>query len=439
MAKTGGEVYWSFYILSSLSEIPRYFFTFFGNLPSGIVYFGTKIVFALAIFFFSALVFLITRDYLKTLLAFIGSYVILFFMGIFPDIVYFIYQIPSGLNGILASYDFNIAQFFATGRKILGLSTQSIAYAFPRNLDFIYFPLFIFFLSILFYSINKNKFFAVLKNARYPQLVTHSGLFFIGAGLGYLSYPQNFSLNIFSLLAGFILLISIWLAWLASVIVNDIYDFGIDGISNADRPLQKKVFTPDEYRQLGIIFFLLSLIGALTVGFHFVVLLLVYQIIAWFYSAEPFRFKKFPGAATFMSALALMAVLFSGFILMSDKQTISGLSFRIIFLFLIAYTISLPIKDMKDIEGDKAYGIWTVPVIFSEKTARYIIAVSLFISYAISVFFLNELRLFWWAMLFGTLTFFTVISKKIKPDKIFWPVLGLIAIYGLILVKIVFL
>ena len=102
-------------------------------------------------------------------------------------------------------------------------------------------------------------------------------------------------------------------------------------------------------------------------------------------------------------------------------------------------TLSLPIKDFKDIEGDRKYQIWTVPVIFGEETGRLITAVGIFISFMLSVFMLNEFRLFWWALLFGIIAFLIVINQKIKPRRLFWWVLGTVAAYGVILIRVLFL
>jgi len=99
----------------------------------------------------------------------------------------------------------------------------------------------------------------------------------------------------------------------------------------------------------------------------------------------------------------------------------------------------LPIKDLKDIEGDRMDGIYTIPVIFGEEKGRLIIGSGVFASFVASVFILNELNAFWWAIIFGAMAFLTVISKKIKAKNIFWPIFGIVSIYGLILVKIVFL
>ena len=127
-----------------------------------------------------------------------------------------------------------------------------------------------------------------------------------------------------------------------------------------------------------------------------------------------------------------------GFILISPQQDLAGFSWRIFFLLLITYTLCLPIKDLKDIKGDKKYGVKTIPVLLGEEKSRLFIGVSFFVSYVLSVFFLNEWNLFWWSLIFGSFSFWTINNKKIAPRRLMWWNLGLVFVYGLILVKIVF-
>jgi 4-hydroxybenzoate polyprenyltransferase len=307
------------------------------------------------------------------------------------------------------------------------------------NLNLLLYPLSLLLLFLIIVLANDKKTIELLKNCRPPQMVYHAGLFFIGMGLGYLAYPGNFSINLASLSAAISILASVWLSWMASVVLNDIHDYEIDAISNPNRPLQKKIVSIDEYRQYGIFLFILAILGGLTVGFKFAGLLFIYQLLAYSYSAKPFRIKRFPLAATFLDATASIIILFLGFLLFSGDQNIIGLSWRIILLILIAFTLSLPLKDFKDIEGDKKYGVWTIPVLFGESNARLIVATGIFISFILSVLFLNEPRLFFWALLFGTLSFLSVATLKTKPRQLPWRVMELVFIYGLILVKIVFL
>lgn len=438
MLKTKGDVFWSFYVIGDVHNLGRQFITVFGDFPSGIVYFGTKITFMIAVLFVAGTVYLKTKNFLKTMLGAFFTYVILFFMGSFPTLFVFAYNFAFGHQKIYEIKGFDVARFFGSPQNILGINSSDFMYAFPYKVELFYFSFLVLSMSVLFFLADKKKFFAIVKNFRYPQMAYHAGLFFLGMGLGYLNFRENFEISVFSLVLALNMVLSIWLAWIASVTANDIYDLEIDRISNPDRPLPKEIFAASEYVQFGIICFFLSLLGGITIGFNFFALLLVYQIIAWFYSAPPFRLKKFPLVATFVSSLASLMVLFLGYILMSSDQTIYTLSWRIILLLVICYTIAIPIKDFKDIEGDKKYGVWTIPVIFGEKNARLIVAIAHFCSYILSVFFLNELKLFFWAIVFGMINYAIVISKKIDPRRIFWWVLVTVAIYLLIMVKIVF-
>ncbi|HRZ94987.1 MAG TPA: UbiA family prenyltransferase [Candidatus Moranbacteria bacterium] len=438
MAKTKGELFWSFYIISGAGDLKNQFLTIFGNLPSGIVYFGTRITFLLAIAMCAGAVYLKTKNWIKTVVSSAVVYIILFFMGSFPSIFFFAYNSVFGTKNFFEIKSFEIAQFFGAPQKILGIDSLTFRHAFAYKVELFYFPILILLLLFLFYLINSKKFFSMIANLRYPQLVYHGGLFFLGIGLGFLNFRENLAINIFSIEAVFVLLTSVFLAWIASVVFNDIYDLEIDKISNPDRPLPKGMFEISEYAQLGAVLFLLSLLGGVTIGFNFFMLLLTYQIIAWFYSSLPFRLKKFPVAATLVSSLASLMVLFLGYILISPDQTVYTLNWRIILLLIVCYTISIPIKDFKDIEGDKKYGIWTIPVIFGKKNARLIVAICHFCSYILSVFLLNERRLFLWALIFGAINYTIVISKKINPRKVFWWVLGTVSVYLLIMIKIIF-
>jgi 4-hydroxybenzoate polyprenyltransferase len=439
MVKTQGQVFWSFYILSSVADLKIQFLTVFGHLPSGIVYFGTRIVFIAAIIFITGLVYFKTKNPIKALITAFAAYVILFFMGSFPSIFsYFYYPIIEKKN-IGEIQAFNIAQLFGTPQKLFGITPMDFKYSFAYKLDLIYFMFLMLLFTILFYMISRQKFWAVLKNFRYPQIIFHTGLYLAGAGLAFLRYPQNLELNIFSLLTVAVLAVSVWLAWKASVVLNDVIDLKIDKISNSWRPLPKEIFSQNDYIQFGLACFLLSLLGGITVGTKFFVLLLAYQVIAWFYSAPPFRLKRFPLVATLASSLALLMVFFLGYILVSDGQTIATLQARIIFLLLITYTLSIPAKDFKDIEGDRKDGVWTVPVIFGEKKAKLIIASAIFVSFMSSVFFINEVRLFWWALIFGIFTFWVMVWGNIKPRRLPGIIISIVAIYGLILTYVVFI
>jgi 4-hydroxybenzoate polyprenyltransferase len=261
--------------------------------------------------------------------------------------------------------------------------------------------------------------------------------------LGWWLYPHNGHNNFFSWVLLLVLSVSVWLAWIASVVPNDIYDYQIDLISNNHRPLQKKIFTLNEYQQLGWILFILSLIGGLTINFTCAAILVSYQIIAWFYSSPPYRLKRFPIVATFFSSLASLLMVFLGFSLFSGEEKLTIFPWRIGWLLLISLTLSLPIKDFRDQEGDKRDGVFTLPVLLGQDRGRMFVGVGIFLSFMLSAFFLNEKNLFWWAMLFGGVAFWLMNApswrKKVTNQNLVWWILGLVSLYGVILVEILFI
>lgn len=434
--KTSGAVFWSFYILGDLAYLKLQFFSFLSHFPSGIVYFGSKIVIFISMFVIGGFIYFQTKNFLRSLFGAFFVYCALFFMGSFPSWLTISYYFFTGSKNISQVGSLDIIQFMGTPTIFFGISFDNMKYSLAHNLNLVYFLFTLFLLSWFFILADSKKFLALLKNARLPQIIYHCGLFFVGFGLGYIQYPNNFNLGFFQILAILVLLVSICLAWLASVAFNDIYDYSIDLISNSSRPLQKNVLNNRLYKEFGVIMFILSVIGGLMIGIKFAGLFIVYQFIAFIYSAPPFRLKQFPVIATFLSAIASLIILFIGFTLFSGDQNLQDLSWRIILLFLITLTLSLPIKDFKDIAGDKKDAIYTIPVIFGEKTGRLIIAINVFISFLLSVFFLNAFDLFWWALLFGGISFFIILSRK--PRELFGDLLILISLYGIILVKTLF-
>ncbi|MDO8240589.1 MAG: UbiA family prenyltransferase [Candidatus Moranbacteria bacterium] len=439
MVKTGGSVYWSFYALDDLAGLWQEFYTFFGHLPSGIVYFGTKIIFILTIFLVGALVLAKTKSFFKALGSAFATYVTMFVLGTLPSWLTMVYYFFEGSKDVIKVTEIDAVQFFGSVHPIFGIESDSLKYAFTNNLNSAYFLLLLFLLGVVFIWESREKAGEMARNVRLPQIIYHAGLLVVGIGLGLFVYPQNLHLNVFSVGAVLIVLLSVWLAWLTSVVVNDLNDYKIDNISNSSRPLQKNIFTQKEYADLGKILFGLSLLGGLVIGLKFAMLLFIYQILAWLYSAKPYRLKRFPIIATFFSALASVVIIFTGFSLFSGDDNIKLFPWRITFLMLAALTLSLPIKDFKDVAGDKADGVWTIPVLFGMEMGKLIVASGIFISYMLSVFFLNEKRLFWWALLLGGIAFLIMTHKKTKPYQMMWLVLGITAIYAVVLVEIVFI
>jgi 1,4-dihydroxy-2-naphthoate octaprenyltransferase len=98
-----------------------------------------------------------------------------------------------------------------------------------------------------------------------------------------------------------------------------------------------------------------------------------------------------------------------GFILVSG---INNFPIRIVYLLMIVITIVFNAKDLKDEESDKKDNIWTIPVIFGEKTGRNIIAILVFLSYLLVPFILGFTKFPILSIIFGSMNFLIIKKKK---------------------------
>lgn len=427
----GSQRCWSFYTFDSISSLFKRFLTFFGSDPSIGITYGVRIEVAIAVIFLIFYFYLKTRNVVKSLAGGLISYTILFILGSFPSWLTFIFLSPT--KKITEIQGFDVAGLFLSPVRYFSVENNDLLNTLNVKMNLIY-AFFLVFVIIIFFALNyREKLWAVARNVRWIQISIHIGLILFGASLGAFYFPNNFAINVFSFFALANLLLAAVFAWLASVFLNDQVDVEIDKLTNPKRPTATGKVTLSEYGQLFWLSFALSLILALTVGTKFFLLILAYQIIGWAYSAWPFRLKRFPIIASFLSALALTLVFSSGFIILADGQNISSLPAKVFWLLLIAFTVSLPIKDLKDIEGDKKNGVWTVPVLIGDTWSRFVIGLGIFISYSLSVIFLNAKILFLPAMTLGAVSFWILQNKKISPRRVHIFVFGLLFIYVLLM------
>jgi 4-hydroxybenzoate polyprenyltransferase len=477
---SGGNGYWSFYDFGSLTELIRYFFTFFDNTPNMGITYGVRfeIAFSLVFIFIYSWIKLyvpkndklslrskiqnvfqnlkfppkadqplagkikknniirIKKVFLKSIIITIISYAIFYILGTFPSWFTILFQGFS--KGFFRITDVDTATLFISPGNILSTHVGDFVSALNLKLDIVYSLLVTILLIIIFWIFERKRLIAFILNARFPQVIIHSGLLLAGMGLGIYFTDTQFNFNLMNILAVILGLESVACAWMASVVINDIEDEEIDKITNPSRPLPKNIFSHQEYKTIGWVLFFSSLMFASIISFRMAILMAFYQAIAWIYSASPIRLKRFGFVSTFVSAIALLMVLFSGYVLISPEQSIKGLPVSIIILLAVCYTFSLPIKDLKDLEGDKRNGVYTIPVIFGDKWGRIVIGSGMFLSFLLSVILLHEPRLFWWAILAGGASYWIVNNQKIQSKRLPWWILGTVTIYGIIIVNIIF-
>ena len=436
-----GQGFWSFYEFGGLANLGRIFFTFFGDTPEIGITQGVRIEIALAVILLTVYGYIKSKNVFKTLSLGLSAYLIFFVLGTFPS--WITIAIKGFSKGFWAVSEVDTAKMFLSPAKIFSRGFSDIVSSLNIKMSLIYSLVFTAVVSTGLFLNYKEKFLAFLKNSRLPQIAYHGGILCVGMGLGIVFTHPVWEINFFNVIAFLVVLQAVCLAWLASVTVNDIADRKIDEETNKKRPLIKNIFTVSEYKTIGIILFAFSVLFSAIINFKVALLLIAYQALAWIYSAWPLRFKRFAYLASFISAMATLLILICGFILVSPDQNISRLPFSIAAVLAIGLTLSLPVKDFKDVKGDKQEGVWTIPVIFGEYWGKIIVGSGIFISFISSVILLNEFRLFWWALLLGGASFWTVINMKsnssarINSRNVIWWILAWTIIYLFILIKII--
>jgi chlorophyll synthase len=158
----------------------------------------------------------------------------------------------------------------------------------------------------------------------------------------------------------------------ASNLNNQYFDRKIDEINKPYRPLPLGKVSPKQVMRLAICFYLMALILAYTVNIQFFIISVSAALISFFYSAPPFRLKRY----TFFSNLVIalprgLLLIVAGWssvrsVFVFEPWFVGG----IFFLYLLGAAAT---KDFADIKGDAKFGINTLPVVYGpQETAKMI-------------------------------------------------------------------
>ncbi len=274
----------------------------------------------------------------------------------------------------------------------------------------LYFIAICFLASLWFYIYNKEKYLALFRNLRIIRIAHNISL--LGLGL-YLGGVLTFDLNLGDGALIILAAISLFLCWLGEITYGDLSDEKIDKISNPCRPLPAGKFTRAEFQHLGNIFLVASYFTAFIVGYTFFIFLLLRGSIGYLYAYFPFRLKRFPVLATFSRALAFLLTIYAGFLLIS-ANTIFDFPGKLALFVLVALTLGATVKDIRDYQGDKACGIYTIPVIFGLERGKKIIGFLALTAFILApLFFFDYFKiLILPALLAGILSFWLINREK---------------------------
>lgn len=429
--------YWSFYEFDGLLGLVERFFTLFGDTPDIGITYGVRIEVVLVTIALGIYAYLKSGRLKKALLSALFVYTALFVLGTFPAWVTLVVLSPE--KGLLAITGNDVAGLFLAPEQVLGRDLTDFRSVLNFKMSLVFALVLTLLGALLLKQTYPKHLVALAKNARVPQLIYHAGLLSLGVLLSVLFSDGHLEFEFFHGLGLTLLVLATWSAWLASVVVNDLYDTRIDALTNPKRPLIEETITPDTYKAYGVIFFLVSLFFSGIVSFSALLIFLSYQALAWLYSAPPFRLKQYPGIATLLAAFAGILVLIMGFVATALTHDIHALPLSLLGYLFVAYCLALPIKDFKDIEGDRRDGVYTIPVLLGADLGKHVIGGATFLLFAFSPLVLNMRPLFFPALLFGALAFFSL-EKGTSNEASFFAfrklpriILGITMLYGLVI------
>jgi 4-hydroxybenzoate polyprenyltransferase/Flp pilus assembly protein TadD len=209
--------------------------------------------------------------------------------------------------------------------------------------------------------------------------------------------------------------LAVFLAFQASVNLNDLFDEESDRIVGAPRPLVRGTVERSDAAIMAGVLALAALLMALNVKYSTFLLMLLTLALSLFYSAPPIRLKRMPLVSSlslgFMSLLACMV----GFSAFAEERSFALFPPRLAWLIVLSFGLGFVAKDLKDRQGDDATGVITLPVLLGERVGRVATAVLVLAGYIAVPVFLPYRVLIAPALLLGVGSAATVLLWK-RPN-----------------------
>jgi len=377
---SGGKGLKMTYLFNSPKEMFYSFLHFFDSQISGITV-GLKIEVTLGILFFGLFVYLVSRKWKKAAISFLALYVIVFFFASIPGIVSIIGQAGHLIkvdpivfiqNSISESSTMT-NNIHSTLRYSSGVRFIEISFNFIMGK--ILFLISLATLSLWFYMNYKKKFKALIRNSRTERIASYIIMVFFGIFVAYTAFFPLIKLNWNDWLSVIVLCLSFYFSGMFAICANDMADEDTDKISNKDRPLISNTLSKSDMKQMGFVFLVTAIVSGFLAGYTSFFFILTFTALYYIYSVPPTRFKLIPFFSSFLISLCMLSAVIAGFFLVSPLKYVSAFPHKLILAIVIIFTLLANVRDMKDIAGDRAAGIKTVPVIFGDVWGPRVVAI----------------------------------------------------------------
>lgn len=350
-------------------------------------------------------------------------------VGIFLSLIfaYALLKKAGVLRSLVTAWSAYTIIFITAGSPFIISYIQS-ALGYPAFVDsqtLLYFFLLVDFVLLLVtgYLMDKKMFTALLADMRWPRILYYELVLLFGAAVS-LKYQPAASLK--TLLADRMFainlplaMISVLFAGLFSIMINNLNDIDIDKISNPHRPLINGCIDIPLYTSLAYVFMGLALFYAGMADGNIFLIIATTISSYYLYSSPPIRFKRVPVLSKAVIGLNSFALAILGFLL--AHHDLRSFPPEMAWIFLLGITLASNFIDLKDVQGDKAAGILTLPVLIGERWTKLLTG-TIFFCVSLSFYFVFEKAFAWPLLMLNGALFFYLMNKSNYKD---WHILVL--------------
>ena len=213
----------------------------------------------------------------------------------------------------------------------------------------------------------------------------------------------------------FLLILSSSIAIASGYIINNFYDYEKDLINKPLKSKIDKVIRKRTKLSLYVTLNFLCIYTSSLVSWRAVLFFSIYIFVIWLYSH---KLKRILFIGNIVSSLLSVIPFFIILIYYKNFELIIFL--YAIFLFLIVYMREI-IKDLENIKGDFTLDYRTIPVVYGEKSSKYLLSiVSLFtvaIIYILLSRFDTGMMFYYYYFSIAVLLFFIIVLWKYNSKK----------------------
>lgn len=213
------------------------------------------------------------------------------------------------------------------------------------------------------YLYSPQRFIRYIKHIRWERISFYLSIVTMGFLIGLKSMSFGFPL-IFRNPTDFLAIISLightLFGFLFGLIINDYYDRNGDYLAGQKTPITLRIIRTSEVPYLALFFFITSLIFAFSISYYTFLIALTALILSYIYSAPPYRLKKYWPISTYTITTIAFLEMIIGVSVLARYAAINILPKEVLYVFFLIFPLAFGTKDLKDYNGDKATGVFTI-------------------------------------------------------------------------------